>query len=114
MLVMLYDRLVLDLAHAETALQAGDREGGSARAQHAQEIILELRASLDLTAWDGAEGLAQIYDFLLTELIAANVAGDANRIAGARALVTPLAEAWREAAASLTAAPGTLALGAVG
>jgi flagellar protein FliS len=114
MLVMLYDRLVLDLAHAETALRAGDRESGSARAQHAQEIILELRASLDLTAWDGADGLAQIYDFLLTELIGANVAGDADRIAAAKALVTPLAQAWREAAASLTAAPGTLALGAVG
>jgi flagellar protein FliS len=109
LLVMLYDRLVLDLAHAEVALRGGDREGSSARVQHAQEIIIELRNSLDLTSWDGAENLAQIYDFLLTELLGANVAGDADRIATSKDLVVPLAEAWREAAGAAVAP----ALGAV-
>jgi flagellar protein FliS len=114
LLVMLYDRLVLDLAHAETALRGGDRESASTRVQHAQEIILELRASLDLTVWDGAANLAAIYDFLLTELIGANVAGDAGRIAVTKSLVEPLAEAWREAASMTTsAAAGTASLGAV-
>jgi flagellar secretion chaperone FliS len=114
LLVMLYDRLVLDLAHAETALNDGDREAASARVQHAQEIILELRASLDLTAWDGAANLAAIYDFLLTELIGANVAGDAGRIGVAKGLVQPLAEAWREAASIATSsAAGAATLGAV-
>lgn len=114
LLVMLYDRLVLDLAHAETALRDGDREAASARVQHAQEIILELRASLDLTVWEGAANLAAIYDFLLTELIGANVAGDAGRIAVAKGLVEPLAEAWREAASITTSTAAAAAtLGAV-
>jgi flagellar protein FliS len=113
LLVMLYDRLVLDLAHAETALRGGDRETASTRVQHAQEIILELRASLDLTVWDGAANLAAIYDFLLTELIGANVAGDAGRIAVTKTLVEPLAEAWREAASMTTSAAGAASLGAV-
>jgi flagellar protein FliS len=109
LLVMLYDRLVLDLAHAEAALDKGDREAASGRVQHAQEIILELRSSLDLTAWDGAEGLAQIYDYTLTELVGANIAGDAARIATCKGLYEPLAEAWREAAGAIVPA-----LGAVG
>jgi len=64
LLVMLYERLVVDLAQAETALRGGDREAGNRHVVHGQDIILELRASLDLTAWDGAARLASIYTFL--------------------------------------------------
>jgi flagellar protein FliS len=98
LLVMLYERLALDLRHAEVALRAGDREAGSARLMHAQEIVIELRVSLDLTAWDGAAGLAQLYGFLLTELIQANVRADADQAASCLALVEPLVDAWRQAA----------------
>ncbi|NJC71802.1 flagellar export chaperone FliS [Planosporangium thailandense] len=97
LLVMLYDRLVVDLAQAEEALRAGDRQTGSARLMHAQDIVAELRGSLDVTAWDGAAGLSQLYGFLLTELIKANVRGDADVAATCRALVEPLRDAWREA-----------------
>ena len=99
LLVMLYDRLVLDLAQGEEAVRAGDRGRSAERLTHAQEIILELRTTLDLDAWDGAPGLANLYGFLLTELIGANVGRDADRIAACRALVEPLRDAWREAAA---------------
>ncbi|HWG98650.1 MAG TPA: flagellar export chaperone FliS [Pilimelia sp.] len=101
LLVMLYDRLVLDLSRAEAALAAGDTAEGSTQLLHAQEIVIELRASLNLDAWEGAPGLAQLYGFLLTELVNANVRRDAARVAAARALVEPLRDAWREAAASL-------------
>ena len=103
LLVMLYDRLVLDLAQAEEALRAEDRERAADRLTHAQEIILELRTTLDLDAWDGAPGLANLYGFLLTELIGANVRRDADRVAACRGLVEPLRDAWREAAAQAAA-----------
>lgn len=99
LLVMLYDRLVMDLIQGEEAMRAGDRERSGERVTHAQEIILELRTTLDLDAWSGAAGLANLYGFLLTELIGANVGRDADRIAACRALVEPLRDAWREAAA---------------
>ena len=35
--------------------------------------------SLDLDAWDGAPGLAALYTFVQTELINANVRGDADQ-----------------------------------
>ena len=99
LLVMLYDRLVFDLAQGEEALRADDRERAAERLMHAQEIVLELRTTLDLDAWEGAAGLANLYGFLITELIGANIRRDADRVASCRKLVEPLRDAWREAAA---------------
>jgi flagellar protein FliS len=98
LLVMLYDRLVLDLVHAEDALRLGDRETGAAKLDHAQDIIIELRATLNLEVWEGAAGLAALYGFLLSQLIQANVKADADLTAVCRGLVEPLRDAWREAA----------------
>jgi flagellar protein FliS len=109
LLVMLYDRLVADLFQGEEALRADNRELSAERITHAQEIILELRTTLDVEAWSGAPGLASLYGFLLTELIQANVKRDADKVASCRALVEPLRDAWREAALLATATPATVA-----
>jgi flagellar protein FliS len=98
LLVMLYERLVLDLSQAEVAVKAGKREEGGEKLMHAQEIVLELRATLDEDAWNGAAGLAQIYEFVVNELIAANIKADVGRIVSCRSLVEPLLDAWRQAA----------------
>ncbi|MEU8237139.1 flagellar export chaperone FliS [Actinoplanes missouriensis] len=98
LLIMLYDRMILDLGQGEEAFRNGDRELGSAKVMHAQEIVLELRTTLDLEAWDGAPGLANLYGFILTELIGANISRDADRVASCRKLLEPLRDAWREAA----------------
>src|SRR3982751_6876573 len=80
LLLMLYDRLVLDLGKAEEALRADERDHAYDLLNHAQEIVLELRVSLDVEAWSGAPGLASLYGFLLMELIGANIARDADRV----------------------------------
>jgi flagellar protein FliS len=101
LLVMLYDRLVRDLVTAERALvEPGGAPAGDARDAllHAQEIVLELRASLDLDAWDGAAGLADLYAFLHGELVAANVDRDVTRITPCRQIAEELRDAWRQAA----------------
>lgn len=103
LLIMLYDRLILDLAKGEEALRSGEREAANDRIVHAQEIVLELRTSLDVEAWSGAPGLANLYGWLLTELIGANIARDADRVAACRALVEPIREAWSEAASAAVA-----------
>jgi flagellar secretion chaperone FliS len=99
LLVMLYDRLVMDLIQGEEALRTGDREQAAGKLTHAQEIVLELRTTLDLDAWSGAPGLANLYGFLITELIGANIKRDAEKVAACRVLIEPLRDAWREAAA---------------
>ena len=107
LLVMLYDRLVLDVVRAEDALRAGDRDAAAQQLMHAQDIVIELRTTLDTSTWTGAAGLAQLYAFLLAELISANVQADADKVAACRGLIEPLRDAWREAAqaAAATAQP---------
>lgn len=104
LLVMLYDRLVLDMAQGEEALRAGDRTTGADRLMHAQEIIIELRSTLDMEVWSGAAGLAALYAYWLSELIGANVTGDAERARLVREQIEPVRDAWREAAAQPAAA----------
>jgi flagellar protein FliS len=105
LLVMLYDRLALDLERGQTALIAGNRETASEQLQHAQEIVMELQSSLKVELWDGGPRLAALYTWLLTELIQANVKGDLRRVGDCRKIVEPLRDAWREAAASLATSP---------
>jgi flagellar protein FliS len=105
LLIMLYDRLVVDLVQGEEALRANDRDRAAERITHAQEIILELRTTLDVDAWSGAPGLAGLYGFLLTELIQANIRRDADKVASCRGIVEPLRDAWREAVVLTAAKP---------
>jgi len=97
LLTMLYDRLVQDLATAETSLST-DPFGARRCLDHSLDILSELRASLDVAAWEGGPGLARLYAYLISEVIGANVAGDAARVAACRRIVEPLRDAWHEAA----------------
>jgi flagellar protein FliS len=103
LLVMLYDRLALDLERAEQALVDKDRTSAHRELMHAQEIVIELRASLNVEVWDGGPRLAALYAWLLGELIQANLKGDVRRVRDCRKVVEPLRDAWRAAAASLAA-----------
>lgn len=103
LLVMLYDRLALDLERAESALEEGQKEAARGPLMHAQEIIINLRGSLRVEVWDGGPRLAALYAWLLTELIQANLKGDIRRVRDCRKVVEPLRDAWRQAAASLAA-----------
>lgn len=105
LLVMLYDRLALDLERAQAAIAAGDRTEANSQLQHAQDIVLELRSSLQVDAWESGPRLAALYGWLLGELVQANVKADRNRVASCLQVVEPLRDAWRQAAATLTTAP---------
>lgn len=98
LVTMLYDRLLLDLSRGADAQTAGDRATANVHLLHAQEIVLELAGSLRQDGWSGAAGLASLYTFVHSELVRANVSGDASRTVAVRGLLEPLAEAWRAAA----------------
>ncbi|MBN1091619.1 flagellar export chaperone FliS [Blastococcus sp. TML/M2B] len=105
LLVMLYDRLALDLQRAQEAVAAGNRTEAVEQLQHAQEIVLELLASLRVDVWEGGPRLAALYDWLIRELSQAAIRLDTNRIASCRQVVEPLRDAWSQAAASLAGTP---------
>jgi flagellar protein FliS len=104
LLTMLYDRLLLDLTRGADAQYVGDRATANTHLLHAQEIVLELSASLRQDGWSGAPALASLYAFMHAELVRANVAGDPDRTRSVRTLVEPLAEAWRTAAVEVSVA----------
>lgn len=103
LLTMLYDRLLLDLRRAVDAQGLGDHAAAGSQLLHAQEIVLELTASLRTDVWAGAPTLAAIYDWLHRELVRANVSRDAGVTRDCLAAVEPLAEAWHEAALAAVA-----------
>ncbi|MCZ7527691.1 MAG: flagellar export chaperone FliS [Acidimicrobiia bacterium] len=98
LLVMLYDRLLRDLVEARTALEGGDCEVANRALLHAQEIVVELMASLDPDQWEHAPQMERIYAFLLEELVQANTGKDVARVSGCAAVVQPLRDTWHEAA----------------
>ena len=106
LLLMLFDRLVMDLVRGEEALSAGNRSAANTHLLHAQDIVTELHVSLNLDAWEGAAGLAALYTFVETELVNANVRGDLAQVTAIRGLMEPLRDTWREAAMAAAAAEG--------
>ena len=104
LLVMLYERLSLDLRRAVDALDTGDRDAAHRHLLHAQDIVVELRSTLKVDIWEGGPGMAALYDYLLTELVTANVNKDRDLAQACLGTVDELGEVWREAALSLISA----------
>jgi flagellar protein FliS len=103
LLVMLYERLELDIERAADLQEREDFSAASQQLMHAQEIVLELQTSLRLDVWDGARQLSAIYAFLHSELVRANVRRDVAVTHSCLTIVRPLAEAWRGAALAAAA-----------
>lgn len=96
--VMLYDRLGLDLTLAEGATD--DTYLFGTHVGHALQVVVELQTSLDVTAGGPAANLAAIYGYLVSELIEIR-GGAAERLTAVREIVTTLREAWAQAAAQV-------------
>jgi flagellar protein FliS len=104
LLVMLLERLNLDVERAAAALRQGQPANAHGPLLHAQDIVLELNASLKIDAWDGAAGLASLYDFLHSQLVKANVAKSLRITESCLKLVAELRDTWRAAAMDLLVA----------
>jgi flagellar protein FliS len=97
LLTMLYDRLILDLTIAEAGMRTADYETTGRRLQHAQEILLELWASLDEKLWPEGAPLRAVYLWLVRELMACRMPPQPERLAACRELLEPLRDAWKQA-----------------
>jgi len=98
LVTMLYDRLARDIDNAQLAISVSDHAVAHNSLRHAQDIVAELSASLDVGSWSGGEGLQQLYTWLLEQLVAANLTKDGALLAPVREVVESLREAWHEAA----------------
>jgi flagellar protein FliS len=105
LLLALYDRLVLDLQRAQSAVAANDVSGAHQALVHAQDIVSELLNTLDIGAWPAGDGLAALYQYVIEQLIDANVHKDGRGIDDCRQIIEPLRDAWREAAGAAGRGP---------
>jgi flagellar protein FliS len=106
LLVMLCDRLVLDVQRALEAQRERNHMEGHNQLVHAQEVVIHLRSTLRVEAWEGGPGLASLYDWLHNELIRANISKDPAVTEGCLSIVTNLADTWRTAALQAARAAG--------
>lgn len=98
LLVMLFDRLVLDVQRGLDAQRRGNFEETHRQLTHAQDIVMELQRSLKADEFRGGYDLAALYSFLHRQLVMANIRKDAAITDDVLTLVTDLCDAWRQAA----------------
>ncbi len=98
LVVMLYNALSNDLRRGEAALLRDDSEETHRALVRAQEIVMELMASLDMEQGTTlASQLSDLYQYFYSRLIDANVEKDVEAVREVASRITPLREAWIQA-----------------
>ena len=99
LILRLYDALMRDLTKADRALHSdAPLEEAHAPLVHAQDILIELLASLDMSAGDLAQQLADLYQYMYQRLVHANVHKDGSAVREVQRLLVPIRTAWSTAA----------------
>jgi flagellar protein FliS len=100
--VMLYDRMLLDLRLAATA---EDPYVAGTNVSHAVQILAELQGSLDHRHGGPAENLSAIYGYLIGSLLQARISGDLTGLDRYIAMIADLRLAWAQAATADSTSP---------
>jgi flagellar secretion chaperone FliS len=97
LLLMLCDRLAVDIARSEVALGAYDNKAANDHLQHAQRIVRMLRNALQPEGFEGGHELLSVYVFLENHLVRANLEKSSALVRECAELVQPIHEAWTRA-----------------
>jgi flagellar protein FliS len=112
LLVMLLDRLVLDVQRGLEAQGNGVFDEAHKHFIHAQDILLELQVSLRPDEFKGGPELADLYGFLHRQLVQANIRRDQAITQDVLTFVTDLCDTWKQAALQCSVEQGALQKGA--
>lgn len=96
LVLMMYDGALRFAGQGRQAIEDGDVEKANAHLGRAQDIVTELTAVLNPEAGAIAENLQQMYDFIGSRLVEANVKKDVAPLAEAVGLLEELRETWRQ------------------
>jgi flagellar protein FliS len=101
---MLFDAALANVKLGSAALEADDRQEASRRYMKAQDVVMELRSSLNQDAGELASQLDGIYAWVFQHLVTASVAQDKRHaLAAAKEALRclePIVAAWAEATRS--------------
>lgn len=98
LLVMLVERLVLDVERGLAAQRASDWSAAHQHLLHAQDIVIELETSLDVDKMPGGRELASLYEYLRSRLVLANVRRNPGVTQQALIISRHVCDTWRQAA----------------
>lgn len=101
LLVMLYDRLVLDVQRGLRAQRRRDHVETIDRLTHALNIVDELRRNVEVAEIKAGYELAALYEFLNRRLVMASIGNNTAITDECLELVTDLCETWRQLAQAL-------------
>ena len=93
----LFARCVADLGRARAAIEANDIRAKGSELDHALQIVVELKASLDFNAAPVlCANLAALYDFVTERIAAANATLKVTPLDQAVRIMTELGDAFGE------------------
>lgn len=96
-LLMLYDGAIRFMKQARDAMTDEDYQVSHNKLIRAQDIVTELMASLDMEIMgELGQELYNLYDYVLHNLVQANVDKDAEKIENALEVMEELNETWDE------------------
>jgi flagellar secretion chaperone FliS len=97
LVVMLFNGAIQRAEEARRQVDKGSNEGVHNNLIRAQDIIAELRSSLDMKAGTIAANLDRIYEYIQHLLVKANIRKDADPIAEAIEHMTAMRDSWKDA-----------------
>ena len=100
LVVMMYNGAIRFLNLAKKRIDAKDVSGANESLLRAQDIVLELMVSVDVTTGQVARNLFDLYEFMHRHLVQANVRKDAGMVDEVIALLKELLPAWEQAIAA--------------
>ena len=113
LIVMLYDGALQFLSEARTAHAAGDMPRRAHALRRVANILAECQSTLDLERGGAvADELDRLYSYMSARLIDVTVKKDPTAIDELYKLMTPLRQAWAEAAAQTMMGAATAAVSA--
>lgn len=98
LIVMLYEGALRFLTRSKIELESNNVVDAHNNLIRTQDIVLELRSSLNKEIGPLAEELDRLYEYMYRRLVAANMRKDTQAIDEVTTLLRQLLSAWREAA----------------
>ena len=107
LIVLLYDAAIQSIESAKAGIESRNLREKGRTIGKAISIVGELNSVLDFERGGSiATSLRRLYDYMLAELVTANVRNDARYLDGPLRCLVTLREAWREVAAQQQHAVG--------
>lgn len=95
LIMMLYDGAIKFCRLAEMAIDENNIERRNYNLKKAQDILIELRVTLNHDAGELAKNLEILYEFMYNQLVQANTKNDQAQVVEIRTMMTELKDTWK-------------------